>query len=152
MVCYLSTAHSTLHLRSQRAFLVFTNFFTFWSVFWHWLLGMGDPPPLSKKIYFQIFLFLPFPPRTFHIFAYQNDLVNIQKFWDWEVRIAGGYVFLQKSRHWHFLSNPSNPSQKSNPRPKIISCSIFGDKFMYEQILNSLTHKLKKSLFFKASF
>ena len=27
------------------SFLVFTKMFTFWSLFWHLLLGIGDPPP-----------------------------------------------------------------------------------------------------------
>ena len=55
-----------LHLMSSGAFLEFTKMFTFWSLFWHLLLGIGDPPSLKEKnsqnfLFSQIFFSQNFP-------------------------------------------------------------------------------------------
>ena len=39
-----------LHFRTLGTFLIFTKMFSFWVVLWFVEVGMGDPPPLKRKI------------------------------------------------------------------------------------------------------
>ena len=39
-----------LLFRTLGTFLIFTKMFSFWVVLWFVEVGMGDPPPLKRKI------------------------------------------------------------------------------------------------------